>query len=48
MNEQQEEINLFAVLDLSVWKFEKDDLFTLSFISKEISDGKTFSCPFKW
>lgn len=48
MNEQQEEINLLAILDLSVWKFQNDDQFTLSFISKEISNGKTFSYPFNW
>lgn len=47
MNEQQEEINLFVVMDVTVWSL-KDDNFNLSFVSDEINKGLTFSCPFTW
>ena len=47
MNEQQEEINLFVVMDLDAWSFGNDH-FTLSIVSEEINKGLTFSCPFNW
>uniref|UniRef100_A0A1X7THY6 Death domain-containing protein n=1 Tax=Amphimedon queenslandica TaxID=400682 RepID=A0A1X7THY6_AMPQE len=47
-NAQQEDFCLLVVMNLTLWGFESDDEFTLSIISKEINDGKTFSMPFKW
>lgn len=48
INAQQEEICLLVAMDLTVWGFESDVEFKLTFISKEINDWGTFSLPFQW